>query len=63
MLYEKQQPIGYDIKYIPYYPGFPLIEKELEARDFVEILADRISPYSVQIDLKITPQKAQKETL
>ena len=62
VLYEKQQPIGYDIKYIPYYPGFPLIEKELEARDFVEILADRISPYSVQIDLKITPQKAQKET-
>ncbi|WP_195268407.1 GntR family transcriptional regulator [Eubacterium sp. 1001713B170207_170306_E7] len=62
VLYEKKQPIGYDIKYIPYYPGFPLIEKELEARDFVEILADRVSPYSVQIDLKVTPQTAGQET-
>ncbi|MEG0157337.1 MAG: GntR family transcriptional regulator, partial [Anaerovoracaceae bacterium] len=51
MLFDSERPIGYDIKYIPYYPGIPLIESELEARDFVEILADRISPYSVQIDL------------
>lgn len=62
VLYERQRPIGYDIKYIPYYPGFPLIEKELEARDFVEILADRISPYSVQIDLNIHPKTADEET-
>lgn len=60
MLFDGERPIGYDIKYIPYYPGIPLIESELEARDFVEILADRVSPYSVQIDLNIFPKAADK---
>ena len=54
VLYSSGVAIGVDSKYVPYYPGFPLVEDELETRDFVQLLSDRTSPYSVNIDLKIT---------
>lgn len=55
------KPIAFDVKYIPYYPAFPLIEAELEAKDFVQMLSGRISPYSVGIKLEIQASGLNEE--
>lgn len=62
LLFSANLPIGFDCKYIPYYPGIPLVENELEAKTFVQILSDRTSPYSVEIDLSIKAVAASRET-
>lgn len=61
ILYSKENPVGYDIKYIPYYPGIPLVESELEGMDFSQILANKISLYTLKKTLTISPVKVDKE--
>ncbi|MEG0378635.1 MAG: GntR family transcriptional regulator [Eubacterium sp.] len=62
ILYAKEVPVGYDIKYIPYYPGIPLVESELEGMDFSQILSNKISPYTLEKELTILPETADIES-
>lgn len=39
LIYGENDPIGIDVKYIPYLKGKPLLEKEIEYADFPEIVA------------------------
>ena len=61
LLISSETAVGYDLKYIPYYPGFPLVESELEAKDFVEMLSSRTSVYSVKNEMEIIAMNAPED--
>lgn len=50
---KKRVPAAYDIKYIPYEKGSPLIEREIDYAVFPEILAARTAPFSFYTKMKI----------
>lgn len=58
--------VGYDVKYIPYYAGIPLVESEIVGRDFTQILSNKVSPYRLDKSLSITcalPDEEMAKTL
>lgn len=46
-------PIAYDIKYIPYHVGMPIVEREIHYATFPEILAKEKSLFEIKKELKI----------
>lgn len=55
-------PLEYDSKYIPYHPGIPIIEKEINYATFPKILTKDTSVNLNSQKLKIQSVKANKET-
>ncbi len=56
-----KNPVSYDVKYIPYKRGEPVIEKEIRFANFPELVAQRTSLFTVNKELKINCQKATPE--
>ena len=54
-------PIAYDIKYIPYYVGMPIVEKEIHYATFPEILAKEKSLFEIKKELKISGNNPLEE--
>lgn len=54
-------PVAYDVKYIPYYRGMPIVEKEIHYATFPEIVAKKKSLFAIQKELKIKVQKPDDE--
>ncbi|MBF7096542.1 GntR family transcriptional regulator [Alkalibacter mobilis] len=54
-------PVAYDIKYIPYYRGIPIVEKEIHYATFPEIVAKKKSLFAINKELKIKVQKPSEE--
>ncbi|SHE89879.1 GntR family transcriptional regulator [Alkalibacter saccharofermentans] len=50
-------PVAYDIKYIPYYRGMPIVEKEIHYATFPEIVSKKKSLFAINKELKIKVQK------
>lgn len=47
------QPVAYDIKYLPYEKGTPLIEKEINYSVFPEIIAAKSAPFAFYTRMEI----------
>lgn len=47
------QPIAYDIKYLPYEKGTPLIEKEINYSVFPDIIAAKAAPFAFYTKMEI----------
>jgi GntR family transcriptional regulator len=58
-----KNPVAYDIKYIPYKRGEPIIEKEIRFANFPELVAQRNSLFTVNKELRIYCEKAKPEIL
>lgn len=53
ILINDDEPIAYDIKYIPYSRGLPIVEKEIHYSTFPEIVAKKKSLFAIRKELKI----------
>lgn len=53
VLMDQEKPIGYDIKYIPYNRGIPIIEKEIHYSTFPEMMAKKKSLFVIKKELII----------
>lgn len=47
------EPIAYDVKYLPYQKGLPLIEKEIEEASFLEMISKNMTPFALKKNLTI----------
>ncbi|HCX65829.1 MAG TPA: GntR family transcriptional regulator [Eubacteriaceae bacterium] len=59
-LINEGRPVAYDTKYIPYYRGMPIVEKEIHYATFPEIVAKKKSMFAINKELKIRAQKSSK---
>ena len=53
VLMKQEKPMGYDIKYIPYTIGTPIVEKEIHYSTFPEMMAKKKSLFAIKKELKI----------
>lgn len=53
LLYSDQKPVAFDIKYIPYFTGIPIVEKEINYITFPEIIAHRTSVFDIHREVSI----------
>ncbi|MCR4435739.1 MAG: GntR family transcriptional regulator [Clostridiales bacterium] len=61
--YSQREPFAYDIKYLPYDKGKPIVEEVIQYATFPEIVAARMSLFSVKNELTIWVKKAQGEEI
>ncbi len=55
-------PSAYDIKYIPYYRGIPIVEKEIRYATFPEMVAKKNSIFAMTKKLKIRASSSDDDT-
>ncbi len=53
ILLQGDWPIAYDIKYLPYEKGFPLIEAEIKYAVFPEIAETKTAPFAFYTEMMI----------
>jgi len=53
LLYSDKKLAAYDIKYIPYFTGIPIVEKEINYITFPEIIANRTSMFDIHRKISI----------
>ncbi|MPW24599.1 UTRA domain-containing protein [Alkalibaculum sp. M08DMB] len=61
LMYIDEVPVAYDIKYIPYYRGMPIVEKEIHYATFPEIVAKKKSLFAIKKELTIKVQKSNED--
>lgn len=57
----EDEPIAYDVKYLPYVKGMPIVEKEIEQATLPEMISKDISLFSIERKIKIYAQLASEE--
>lgn len=55
------EPIAYDVKYLPYYRGIPIVEKEIRYATFPEMVSKNTSLFAIRKELVISAQMPDKE--
>ncbi|MFZ7121210.1 MAG: GntR family transcriptional regulator [Eubacteriaceae bacterium] len=63
LMFAEGNPIAYDMKYIPYYRGMPIVEKEIHYSTFPEIVAKKKSLFAINKELKIKVEKPSSEII
>lgn len=58
LFFNEGEPIAYDIKYLPYVKGMPIVEKEIEQATLPEMMSKDISPFSIHRHISIYAQLA-----
>jgi GntR family transcriptional regulator len=61
LLYVDKEPAAYDIKYLPYEKGKPIIEKEIRYATFPEMVAKHQSLFSIKKTLRISVPVVSRE--
>lgn len=61
LLLAEGAPIAYDVKYLPYNRGLPLVEREIKYATFPELAGKKTSLFSIKKDLKICAKNASGE--
>lgn len=56
LFYTDSQPVAYDIKYLIYYKGMPIVEKEIESATLPEMISSSISLFALKKELMIYAQ-------
>ncbi|MFZ7130943.1 MAG: GntR family transcriptional regulator [Eubacteriales bacterium] len=57
------EPVAYDIKYIPYFRGMPIVEGEIHYATFPEIAAKKKSLFAINKELKIKVLKPSLDVM
>lgn len=53
LFYTDGDPVAYDIKYLLYQKGMPIVEKEIEHATFPEILSPKVPPFALKKEIII----------
>ncbi|BAE84505.1 MULTISPECIES: GntR family transcriptional regulator [Desulfitobacterium] len=61
LFFTEGKPIAYDIKYLPYSKGMPIVEEELEQATFPEMVSGSVSSFSLKKELTIYAQTPDEE--
>lgn len=61
ILHSASEPVAYDVKYIPYEKGKPLVEEELHYATFPEIVEKKASLFSVKKELSFWSESASSD--
>ena len=61
MAYKDDRPAAYDVKYIPYTPGVPVIEAETMFSSFEELISTVVSPYEIQNRLEVSVERGSRD--
>ncbi len=62
IFYTDGKPMAYDIKYLPYQKGMPVIEKEIEFATFPEMMSKTNPSFSLKKGLMIYAQMPDEDT-
>lgn len=63
LFHSKKEPFAYDVKYLPFDKGKPLVEEVIQYATFPEIVASRTTLFAVKNELKIWVKKAQGDEM
>lgn len=55
------EPVAYDMKYLPYYKGMPIVEKEIRYATFPEMISKNTSLFAIKKELVISAQMPDEE--
>ena len=61
LLHSNEGPVAYDIKYIPYDRGRPIVEKAIEYAALPDMVAKKSSPFAIKKELCIYIEKSNPE--
>ncbi len=61
MAYKDGRPAAYDMKYIPYTPGVPVIESQAMFSTFEELVSNVASPYEIENNMQISVERGSDE--
>lgn len=61
LFYTDGEPVAYDIKYLPYYKGMPIVEKEIRYATFPEMVSKNTSLFAIKKELIISAQAPDEE--
>ncbi|MHC6178970.1 GntR family transcriptional regulator [Clostridium sp. JNZ X4-2] len=62
LFYTEGEPMAYDIKYLLYKRGVPIVENEIESATFPEMISDRTSLYDLNKELIIYAKVPEEKT-
>jgi GntR family transcriptional regulator len=61
LFYTDGEPVAYDVKYLPYYKGMPIVEKEIRYATFPEMVSKSTSLFAIKKELVISAQMPDEE--
>nr|WP_231848351.1 UTRA domain-containing protein [Tepidanaerobacter acetatoxydans] len=61
LFYTDGEPVAYDVKYLPYYKGMPIVEKEIRYATFPEMVSKNTSLFAIKKELIISAQVPDEE--
>lgn len=61
LFYTEGKPVAYDLKYLLYSKGMPIVEKEIEQATFPEMVSGSMSSFSLKKELSISAQMPDEE--
>lgn len=61
LFYTDEEPVAYDVKYLPYYKGMPIVEKEIRYATFPEMVSKSTSLFAIRKELVISVQMPDEE--
>ncbi|TZE80616.1 GntR family transcriptional regulator [Calorimonas adulescens] len=61
LFFTEGEPVAYDVKYLPYYKGMPIVEKEIHYATFPEMVAKSTSLFAIKKQLVIYAQMPDEE--
>ncbi|GAQ25766.1 GntR family transcriptional regulator [Tepidanaerobacter syntrophicus] len=61
LFYTDEEPVAYDVKYLPYYKGMPIVEKEIRYATFPEMVSKNTSLFAIRKELVISVQMPDEE--
>ncbi|ADL07557.1 GntR family transcriptional regulator [Thermosediminibacter oceani] len=62
LFFTEGEPVAYDVKYLPYCKGLPIVEKEIRYATFPEMVAKNTSLFAIKKELIIYAQIPDEET-
>jgi GntR family transcriptional regulator len=61
LFYTEGKPVAYDVKYLLYHKGMPIVEKEIERATFPEMISGSMSAFALKKELTISAQMPDEE--
>lgn len=61
LFYTDGEPVAYDVKYLLYQKGMPIVEKEIEHATFPEMMSKNMSLFAIKKELTIYAQTTNEE--
>lgn len=61
LFYTEGKPVAYDLKYLLYSKGMPIVEKEIEQATFPEMVSGSMHSFSLKKELSISAQMPDEE--